>query len=108
MEILLRRRWQSPAQQTENVEENEPLFVAEHTEATPRSQVRKAGKAVHPARRRHLDGPAPECPVSFCRVLGLQPCRDVRMRSPRETSPRSRPCGANLKSLPPVLCSPRS
>src|SRR5262245_59073756 len=108
MEILVQRQWQNPAQQTENVEENEPLFVAEHTEATLRSQVRKIGKAAYQARRKHRDGPAPKWPVSCRRVAAPQPCRDVTMRSFHGTRQRSCPFAANPKSPPPVLCSPRN
>src|SRR4030095_13520687 len=98
METLFRQRRQNRAQQTENVEENEPLFVAEHTEATLRSQVRKAGKPGHQARRKPRDGPAPGCRVSCRRVPGPQTYRDVRMGSSRGTSRRPRPGAANPKS----------
>src|SRR5262245_46522304 len=108
MEIPVRQQWQNPAQQTENVEENEPLFVAEHTEATPRSQVRKAGKPATQARRKHRDGSARECQVFCRRIPEPRPCRDVRTCSFPGTRRRCRQSAANPESPPPVLCNSRN
>src|SRR5262249_49555288 len=108
METLHRPRRQNPAQQTEIAEGNGLLFVAEHTQANCRSQVRTAGTGALRAHRRRPDEVLRDG-LSFDRSIGAMPISpDAKIPAlPSPKSPR-RSNEAILKCPPPNLCNRES
>src|SRR5262249_6315917 len=101
-------RRQSLAQQRENVEGNGLLFVAEHTQAVYRSQVRKQKPAAIPIHRKCPDAFDPDNPAAGHRIGLWRHVPDEERVEPPPTSLSSRSSAEDLKSLPPVPCRPKN
>src|SRR5215471_8019534 len=98
-------RRQSPAPRTENVEGNGLLFVAEHTQAVPRSQVRIPKPAAIRARHTDRGASGRDNPAVDRRIERTWLVRDEALPERRSARSPSRPNEANPKSLPLTLCS---